>query len=188
MYCVSFKQALAVFVITFFIGIELILKSSCGHPFTELPFFYYKRVIAATHSFKFSMFLLNRNCSKETLTIIIIPPSFQACIYWKKFVSWRHHFQPSIFFYNSFIISQEHLKKSASQEKCVYFTALFAAIHYNRWSVVDSRKSWRVCLFQENHCGPALLKVSIYSTELVVISTAFNAQKHVQRSHSFMMN
>ena len=169
MYCVSFKQALAVFATASFIDTELILKSSCSHPFSELPFFYYKRVIAATHSFKFTMFLQNRNCSKETLTIIIIPPWFQACIYWKKFVSWRHHFQPSIFFNNSFIISQEHLKKSTCQEKCVYFTILFATIHYNRWPVIDSRKSWRVCLFQENHCGPALLKVSIYSTKLVAI-------------------
>ena len=105
MYCVSFKQALAVFATASFIDTELILKSSCSHPFSELPFFYYKRVIAATHSFKFTMFLQNRNCSKETLTIIIIPPSFQACIYWKKFVSWRHHFQPSIF---SMIVSLFH--------------------------------------------------------------------------------
>ena len=95
MYCVFFKEALA--VIPFFIGIELIHKSSCSHPFDELPFFYYKRVIAATHSFKFTVFLQNRNCSKEILTIIIIPPWFQACIYPKKFLSWWHHFQPSIF-------------------------------------------------------------------------------------------
>ena len=103
MSCVSFKQALA--VIPFLIGIELIHKSSCSHPFDKSPFFYYKRVIAATHSFKFTAFLQNRNCSKEILTIIIIPPWFQACIYWKKFVSWRHHFQPSIF---SMIVSLFH--------------------------------------------------------------------------------
>ena len=74
-----FKQALA--VIPFFIGIELIHKSSCNHPFDELPFFYYKRVIAATHSFKFTVFLQNRNFSKGILTIILIPPWFQAWIY-----------------------------------------------------------------------------------------------------------
>ena len=91
------------------------------------------------------------------------------------------------FFYDSVVISREHLKKSTCQRNCVYFTTLFATIHYMR-SVVDSRKSWRMCLFQENHCGPALLKVPIYSTELVAISTAFNAQKHLQRSHSFMVN
>ena len=96
------------------------------------------------------------------------------------------------FFYNSVIISREHLKKSTCQGNCVYFTTLFATIHYNKWSVVDSRKSWRVCLFQENHCGPALLKVPIYSTELVPItflkSTVLNVQKHLQRSHSFLVN
>ena len=92
------------------------------------------------------------------------------------------------FFYDSVIISREHLKKSTCQRNCVYFTTLFATIHYYKRSVVDSRKSWRICLFQENHCGPALLKVPIYSIELVAISTAFNAQKHLQRSHSFMVN
>ena len=60
--CVSFKQVLA--VITFFKGIELIPKSSCSQPFDELPFFYYKRVIATTHSSKFTVFLGNSNCSE----------------------------------------------------------------------------------------------------------------------------
>ena len=102
-YCVSFKQALA--ITPFFVGIKLIHKSSYSHPFDELPFFYYKRVIAATHSFKFTVFLQNKNCSKEILTIIIIPPWFQACIYLKKFVMWQHHSQPSIF---SMIVSLFH--------------------------------------------------------------------------------
>ena len=92
------------------------------------------------------------------------------------------------FFYDSVIISREQLKKSTYQQSCVSFTTLFATIHYYKRSVVDSRKSWRMCLFQENHCGSALLKVPIYSTGLVAISTAFNAQKHLQRSHSFMVN
>ena len=91
------------------------------------------------------------------------------------------------FFYDSVIILREHLKKSTCRGKCVYFTTLFATVHYNKRSVFDSRKSWRTCLFQKNHCGPALLKVPIYSTELGAISTAFNAQKHLQRSHSFMV-
>ena len=55
----------ALVVIPFFKGIELIRNSSCSHPFDEWLFFYYKRVIAATHSFKFTVFLQNRNCSKE---------------------------------------------------------------------------------------------------------------------------
>ena len=82
----------------------------------------------------------------------------------------------------------QRLKKSTCQRNCVSFTTLFATIHYYKRSAVDSRKRWRICLFQENHCGPALLKVPIYSTKLVAISTAFNAQKHLQRSHFFMVN
>ena len=78
-------------------------------------------------------------------------------------------FPASHFFYDSVIISREHLKKSTCQGNFAYFTTLFATIHYNKLSVVDSRKRWRVCLFQENHCGPALLEVPIYSTELVAI-------------------
>ena len=102
-HCVSFKQALA--VIPFFIVIELIQKFSCSHPFDELPFFYYIRVIAATHSFKFTVFLQNRNCSIEILILIMIPPWLQAFLYWKKFVIWRYHFQPAIF---SMIVSLFH--------------------------------------------------------------------------------
>ena len=99
------------------------------------------------------------------------------------------------FFYDSVIISREHLKKSTCQGNRVYFTTLFATIHYNKRSVVDSRKSWRVYLFQENHCSPALLKGPICSTELIAIiffeqyySTILNARKYSQRSHSFMVN
>ena len=40
----------------FFRGIELIRNFSCSHPFNELPFFCYKRAIAAVHSFKFTVF------------------------------------------------------------------------------------------------------------------------------------
>ena len=103
-------------------------------------------------------------------------------------------FPAIFFFYDSVIISREHLKKSTCRGNCVYFTTLFSTAHYKKRSVVDSRKSWRICLFQESHCGPALLQVPIYSTELVaryiffLKSTAFNAQKHLQRSHSFMVN
>ena len=73
------------------------------------------------------------------------------------------------FFYDSVIISRQHLKQSTCQGNCLYFTILFATIHYNKRSAVDSRKSWRVCLFEENHCSPAVLKVAIYSTEQVAI-------------------
>ena len=112
-----------------------------------------------------SLFFQNRNCGKDILAIIIIPLWFKACIYWK-FFSWRHHFQPYIF---SVIASLFH-GSAWRNPNCVFFTTLFAAIHYQPLpSVVDLRKSWSVCLFQENHCDLVLLKVPIYSTELVAI-------------------
>ena len=70
---------------------------------------------------------------------------------------------------------------------------MFISQHFLQPSIIISglgltREKVEECLFQENHCGPAFLKVPIYSTELAAISTAFNAQKHLQRSHSFMVN
>ena len=64
-YCVSFKQALA--VIPIFEGTELIHKSSCSHPLNELYFSYYEREIAATYSFKFTVFLQKRKYSKRSI-------------------------------------------------------------------------------------------------------------------------
>ena len=101
------------------------------------------------------------------------------------------HYQPSIF---SMMVSLFHGStwRNPHVKETAYFTTLFATIYYNAWSLFDSRKIWRVCLFQENHCGPTLLKVPIYSTELVAITflkgSVLNAQKHLQRSHSFMVN
>ena len=133
-YCVSFKHALV--VILFFIGIELIHnKSSCSHPFDELLLLYYKRVMSATHSIKFTLFLQNRNRRMEMLTIIIIPPWFQACLYWKKFVSWRHHFQPSIF---SMLVSL--FRGSALRNPHVKET-VFISQHFVEPSVAFSKSS-----------------------------------------------
>ena len=73
------------------------------------------------------------------------------------------------FFYDSAIILRQRLKQSTCQGNCLYFTILFATIHYNKRSAVDSRKSWRVCLFEVNHCSPPVLKVAIYSTEQIAI-------------------
>ena len=140
-----------------FIGIELIHNSSCSHPFDEFPFFYYKRVNAATHSFKFTVFLQNRNTLVSRMHIL------------KNVCYMTTSFTTIHFFYDSVIISQQHLKQSTCQGNCLYFTIIFATIHYNERSAVDSRKSWRVRLFEENHCSPAVLKVAIYSTEQVAI-------------------
>ena len=102
--------------------------------------------------------------------ILMIRPWFRECIYWMKSVIWRHLLQPSNFCMVVFsqkylkrsicqghcvyftklaamhflcdgvIISQEHLKRSICLEYCVYFTTLVATIHYNKLSVVNSRK------------------------------------------------
>ena len=54
------------------------------------------------------------------------------------------------FFYDSVIISREHLKRSTCQGLCVYFTTLVAGIHYNKRSVVDSRK-FEGCVYCLKH-------------------------------------
>ena len=115
---VSFKQVLA--VIPFFIGNELIRKSNCSHPFDELPFFYYKRVIAGTHSFKFTVFLQNRNWDTNNnynTSMVYEGYLLRRHILKKRFVIWRHHLQPSIFsmivslFYRS-TWSNPHIKET----------------------------------------------------------------------------
>ena len=70
------------------------------------------------------------------------------------------------FFYDSVVFSRESLRRSICQGDC-----LFHNICCNQplEQAVWFEKNRRVCLFQENHCGPAFLKVRIYSTELVVI-------------------
>ena len=73
------------------------------------------------------------------------------------------------FFCDSIIISRQHLKQSICQGNCLYFAILLANIHYDKRSAIDSRKSWRVSLFEKNYCSPAVLKVVIYSTEQVAI-------------------
>ena len=83
----------------------------------------------ATHSFKFTVFLQNWNFSKEMLTIIIIAPWFQACIYWKQVCYMTTSFTAIHFFYDSIIISRE---QSTFQRNCLYFTILFATIHYRK--------------------------------------------------------
>ena len=144
--------------------------------------FYSKRVIAATHSFKFTVFLRNRNCSKEELTIIIILPWFQACIYWNKFVSWRHYFQPSIFtiivslFHGStwrnphvketVVISQHFLQPSIIISGMGWFEKMLM-------SMFISGKPLRSCsfkgayLFHRTSCNIFFLK-----------NTVLNSQKH----------
>ena len=46
-------------------GIGLICISSSSHPLDEWSFLYHKRAVAAIHSFKFTMSLQKKSCSKE---------------------------------------------------------------------------------------------------------------------------
>ena len=79
-------------------SIELIRNSSCSLPFDEWSFFNNKKTIAATHSFKFTMLLQNRSCSKEMSQLLTMMPAwFQECLYWMKSVIWRDLLQPPIF-------------------------------------------------------------------------------------------
>ena len=64
--------------------------------------------------------LQNRNCSKEIVTIIIIPPWFQTCIYWKKLL------YDDITSTHPFFLWQ-----------CHYFTGALEEIHMSR----------KLCLF-----------------------------------------
>ena len=133
----------------------------------KLPLFYLKRVTETTHSFKFIEFLQNRNCSIEITILIMTPPWFQACIYWKKSVIWRHHFQPPIF---SMIVSLFH---GRTWDNLHVKKTVFISQHLLQSSIIASGlwliREKLICLVEENYCSPALLKVPIYSAELATI-------------------
>ena len=162
--------------------------STCSHPFFQRywvnsqfqlqPFIRWKalfsiRVIAATHFFKFTvcLYTISNLLCIYIYILIIIPPWFKACIYWKKSVTWWHHFDPSIFsmivsLFHGSTWSDPHVKRSTWL--CVYFTTLVAAIHYNKWSVVDSRKI-EVYVYWKKTTVP------IYFTELVAVIFVWKA-------------
>ena len=119
----------------------------------------------------------------------MIPPWFQACIYWKKSVIWQHHFQASIF---SMLVSLYH--RSTWDNPYIKKT-LFISQHLLQPSIIASGlwiiwEKWRVCLFEENHCSfkGAYLFRRTSCNNFCLKSTVVNAQKHLQRSHSFMVN
>ena len=67
------------------------------------------------------------------------------------------------FFYGSVIISREHLKRSIYQGHCDYFTTLVATIHVVTSGLWLIRENLNDMLFEESHCSPAFLKVTIFS-------------------------
>ena len=152
----------------YFKGIELIHNSGFSLPFDEWPFLYYKRTIAATHSFKFTVFLRNKSCRKEISQLLIMePPWFQECIHWimlpddmycthSFFLWWCHYFKG--------IIEAIYMSKTL----CLFYNTCCS--HRLQPAVCEwFEKTWTVCSFQESHCSPALLKMPTYSTELVAV-------------------
>ena len=90
----------------------------------------------------------------------MIPPWFQACIYWKSI-----SLKAIRFLYGSIIMSREYLKRSMCWGHCAYFATLFAVIQYNNWSVVDTIKIERCAYLKK----VIVAKVPIYSAELVAV-------------------
>ena len=107
-------------------------------------------------------------------------------------VTWQHQLQPSIFFYGTIIISRQHLSwtKYISKAMC-FFTTLTVAIHYR--SIVDSKKFEGYFFIWGNQLQPCFFKGAFlfhrttYSN-VYWKSVLFNARKHLQSSHSFMVN
>ena len=100
----------------------LIDHSSCSHLFDERLFFYCKRALALSSSFKFTVFFLNR----------------------RRLVARRYHI---VINYDTYLVSGSTWSDPLCQEHCVYFATRIATIHYNKQSVVDSRKFEGYCVY-----------------------------------------
>ena len=102
--------------------------------------------------------------------LIMIPTCFQECsIYWMKSVNWRHLLEPYFFsiivlLFHGTTWSHPYVKNTVSTSQ-----------HFLRSSILLPavrgwfEKNWMICLFEGSHCSPALLKVPIYSIELVAV-------------------
>ena len=91
---------------------------------------------------------------------------FQGCIYWKKSVIWRNHFQPSISIF-SIILSLFHgTTWSNSHVRESVFITLVASIDQNKRFVADSWKIEEYVYFRKT-ISPAFLKVPMNSAELI---------------------
>ena len=86
-----------------------------------------------------------------------------------KEVGYMTSFSAIHFFYDSVIILWEYLKQSTCQRNCVYYTTLIATVHFNKRSVVNSRKIEDYVHLRKSIVALLFLKVPIYSTELVAI-------------------
>ena len=94
----------------------------CSNPLDKWPLFHYKRAVAATNSFKLTVFFHNRrSCSKKIYLSTIIPPWFQACTNWKTACYLATQIPAIHFFCGTVIVSWEHLKRSIiSRALCLF--------------------------------------------------------------------
>ena len=120
------------------------------------PFFLYKRTIAATHSFRFTVFA-EQELKQGDIIVTNYNTSLVSEVYILKEVCYLTTLRAAIhFFCSSVIISREHLKRSICHGQRVFFTIHVATIQYNK-------------RLEESHCSPAFLRSPIYSTELVAV-------------------
>ena len=104
------------------------------------------------HSFKFTMFLHNKSCSKEmSQLIIMIPPWFQECIYWMKSVIWRHLMEAFIF--SAGALETIHMSRTLLSILQLLLQPSILLQAVCGWF----EKNWMICLFEESYCSPALL-------------------------------
>ena len=131
---VFFQRIIA--VIPFSKGIEFICDSCCSHPFDEWPFSYKIRAIAASHSFKFTVFFKTWRYHKYYLWYLL---SFRH-VYIERSLLCDDINSNHTFFYDSIIFSWEYLTRFICQGQRACFTTLVVAIQFNQQSVFDSRK------------------------------------------------
>ena len=73
------------------------------------------------------------------------------------------------FLYNSVNVLREDWKQSICQGHCVYFTTVVVTIHIITSGLCLIREKLNDMFIEESHGSPALLKMPIYSTELVAV-------------------
>ena len=81
------------------------------------------------------------------------------------------------FFYNSVIISQEHLKRSICQGHCVYFTTIVATIHIITSGLWLIREKLNDMLIWGKPFSPCSFKDGYLFTELVAVIFIWKEEK-----------
>ena len=104
------------------------------------PLFYYKRTIAATPSFRVTVFSQNKSCSKKYLLWYLL--GFRNVFIERNLLYVNRS-------YNFFLW------------KCLIYVLQPSIIISALWLIEGNLKGM---LFEESHCSPTFLKVSIYST------------------------